>query len=341
MVDRPVFAFEDSFLDGLAKSYDMTLDPTSFASPSIQFGEIPESANTNARPESIHQNCATSISRENSTGSKPGSLWFLKIRSGRGSQRDMTCCPLRNTSLGSVFSLQSPMHSLDSLTSLASPNANLNSFGLMTSLDSIKSESAMLREILSSPTKHLTRQVTPAKNSHPPEVPQPKPLLEETHSMKTAAPKKMPKTAPKKRKRKAKAKVVPKKKVAATKSKAMPRVIARKASQPSLESSSGRKRRIRRKEPVVREYVFKTDNDILLGRGGGSNHHQGNILYRKRILSLQPEYKRLDRDDKTALSEKVVEWVYKRNGRFLKRECKGSPWYHVTKETARQKVSQA
>jgi hypothetical protein len=83
------------------------------------------------------------------------------------------------------------------------------------------------------------------------------------------------------------------------------------------------------------------DFDVLLGRGGASNHHKGNTAYRKYILDMQPKYKLLDRDDKTALSENVVEWVHNRGGRFLKRECKGLPWYVVTNETARQKVSQA
>mmetsp|Transcript_17532 Transcript_17532/g.43092 ORF Transcript_17532/g.43092 Transcript_17532/m.43092 type:complete len:121 (-) Transcript_17532:258-620(-) len=81
--------------------------------------------------------------------------------------------------------------------------------------------------------------------------------------------------------------------------------------------------------------------DVLLGRGGGSNHHKGNIAYRKRILSLQPSYKNLDRDAKTGMSEEVVAWVQARKGRFLKRESKSSPWYIVTDATARQKVSQA
>jgi hypothetical protein len=101
------------------------------------------------------------------------------------------------------------------------------------------------------------------------------------------------------------------------------------------------KRRVRRKEPMVRAYVFKKDFDVLLGRGGASNCHKGNTAYRKYVLDMQPKYKLLDRDDKTALSESVVEWVHNRGGRFLKRERKGLPWYVVTNETARQKVSQA
>lgn len=125
------------------------------------------------------------------------------------------------------------------------------------------------------------------------------------------------------------------------------RIAAKKATKAKSTSSATAttttppaKKRIRRKEPVVRQYVVATAQDVLLGRGGGSNHHPGNIAYRAYILKLQPTYKGLDRDDKTAMSEQVVQWVQQK-GRFLKRESKSSPWYIVTDATARQKVSQA
>ncbi|KAL3926892.1 MAG: hypothetical protein SGBAC_013294 [Bacillariaceae sp.] len=122
------------------------------------------------------------------------------------------------------------------------------------------------------------------------------------------------------------------------------RIASKKATVPKVEPPSPRTtlKRIRRKEPAVRKYVAATDMDVLLGRGGGSNHHPGNIAYRRRILDLQPKYKTLDRDDKTTMSENVVKWLQEeRRGRFLKRESKASPWYIVTDATARQKVSQA
>lgn len=122
------------------------------------------------------------------------------------------------------------------------------------------------------------------------------------------------------------------------------RIASKKATVPKVEPPSPRTalKRIRRKEPVVRKYVAATDMDVLLGRGGGSNHHPGNIAYRRRILDLQPKYKALDRDEKTTMSEDVVKWLQEeRRGRFLKRESKASPWYIVTNATARQKVSQA
>ena len=48
-----------------------------------------------------------------------------------------------------------------------------------------------------------------------------------------------------------------------------------------------KKRAPRKKAPKVKQYVSKTELDVLLGRGGCSNHHVGNATYRKRILELQ------------------------------------------------------
>ena len=90
----------------------------------------------------------------------------------------------------------------------------------------------------------------------------------------------------------------------------------------------------------------------------------GNEVYRKRILKLQKTYKTLSRDEKTQMSKDVVQWIYKRGGKFLQRDDTNkknpppvvpesgtaeeggdddvvSRWYVVTTETARQKVSQA
>ena len=102
-------------------------------------------------------------------------------------------------------------------------------------------------------------------------------------------------------------------------------------------------KRCRRIEPVEKEYVEITDNDVLLGRGGLSNRHPGNIVYRQHILEHQREYKLLRTDAKTEMSLEVVAWVKKRGGRFLKRDedAPGQPYYIATDVTARQKVSQA
>jgi hypothetical protein len=102
-----------------------------------------------------------------------------------------------------------------------------------------------------------------------------------------------------------------------------------------------KQKRSRRKDPMVKKFVSKTNLDVLLGRGGCSNHHPGNEVYRRHILGLQKKYKELSREEKTEFSREAVECVRDRGGRFLNREFKGGPWYIVTDVTARQKVSQA
>lgn len=110
-------------------------------------------------------------------------------------------------------------------------------------------------------------------------------------------------------------------------------------------TTPGRKKRkrTRRKEPAQKKYVDITDLDVLLGRGGLSNHHPGNQAYRKHILEHQKQYKLLKNSAKTQMSIDVVAWVKARGGRFLKRdeEIEGRPFYIATEATARQKVSQA
>lgn len=113
----------------------------------------------------------------------------------------------------------------------------------------------------------------------------------------------------------------------------------------SLSRSSvepGRKR-CRRKEPMEKEYVMITDKDVLLGRGGYSHHHPGNRSYRKLILENQKIYKRLENNEKTALSRKIVDNVKESGGRFLKRDddAPEQMYYIVHDVTARLKVSQA
>jgi hypothetical protein len=112
---------------------------------------------------------------------------------------------------------------------------------------------------------------------------------------------------------------------------------------PTFKKQEPKKRRgPRKKEPEVKTPVEqKTELDVLMGRGGCSNHHAGNEAYRNRILQLQPVYKALARKKKTDFGESVVTWVQDRGGRFLNRDSVGGPWYVVTDAMARQKVSQA
>lgn len=102
-----------------------------------------------------------------------------------------------------------------------------------------------------------------------------------------------------------------------------------------------RKRAPRKKIfPENKQYLTPTDKDVLMGRGGKSNHHPGNMQYRTEIDNLQVEYKKTeDKDEKTKISEKLVSRVQSYGGNFVEKDDNG--WYVIDDIVARRKVSQA
>jgi hypothetical protein len=80
-------------------------------------------------------------------------------------------------------------------------------------------------------------------------------------------------------------------------------------------------------------------NDVLLGRGGGTNRHVGNIYFRDLVSSRQPAYVQARKMDKTLIAKSIVAHIRERNGRFLK-NVKGS-WIDVGDQKAAEKTSQA
>jgi len=102
-----------------------------------------------------------------------------------------------------------------------------------------------------------------------------------------------------------------------------------------------RKRAPRKKiVPENKQYLQYTDNDVLMGRGGKSNHHPGNMRYRQEIERLQGDYKKTDdKDEKTRISEQLVSHVQSYGGNFLEKDDHG--WYIIDDIVARRKVSQA
>jgi hypothetical protein len=95
-----------------------------------------------------------------------------------------------------------------------------------------------------------------------------------------------------------------------------------------------------------------TNNDVLLGRGGRTNHHIGNATYRTYKESLQDEYLQARKDEKTNISNRLVNMIHEKHGRFLKAyepDEKATTnttgivefWYEVDLLTARKKASQA
>jgi hypothetical protein len=100
------------------------------------------------------------------------------------------------------------------------------------------------------------------------------------------------------------------------------------------------KRRVRRSDPDIKEYVTPKKEDVLFGRGGKSNNHPGNLEYRNRIVVEQPNYQALPNRKKRIFSQTIVDWVHQdRKGRFVKEDEYG--WFEVTLPAALEKVSQA
>jgi hypothetical protein len=122
----------------------------------------------------------------------------------------------------------------------------------------------------------------------------------------------------------------------------------KEVSLPALKSKKKRKRAPRKKPiPEVKEYVEPEVSDVLLGRGGRSNHHLGNKRYREEVKNLKQWYsEEEDKNKKTDLSQMLVDYVvHNLKGRFLEEEKvdeKGTDrWYVVPNITARRKASQA
>lgn len=82
-------------------------------------------------------------------------------------------------------------------------------------------------------------------------------------------------------------------------------------------------------------------DDVLSGRGGGTNVHPGNRNFRDLINLHRRAYLKARKNDKPAISRAIVRSVREHNGRFLKKEEKNGLWVEIGDEAAREKTSQA
>lgn len=82
--------------------------------------------------------------------------------------------------------------------------------------------------------------------------------------------------------------------------------------------------------------------DVLCGRGGKTNHHNGNKRYRQVVNEMKLMYRRTEAKTlKTDLSKAIVEHVCNYGGRFVKLDTKSGKYFILTKTEARKKTSQA
>jgi hypothetical protein len=85
------------------------------------------------------------------------------------------------------------------------------------------------------------------------------------------------------------------------------------------------------------------DNDVMYGRGGGTNHHPGNKRYRKLVEDRKLDYVNSKRLDKPLVALDIIRvWrAQEPPGRFLKLDEKTGLWTDVGDKKAREKTSQA
>lgn len=102
------------------------------------------------------------------------------------------------------------------------------------------------------------------------------------------------------------------------------------------------KRKPRKIIPEVKEYVEFTQKDVLFGRGGRSNHHPGNKIYREIVTNQQAHYRGCDKNEKTRVAQGIVDRIHNVvGGRFLELDREAKRWFLVPNVVARRKVGQA
>lgn len=90
-----------------------------------------------------------------------------------------------------------------------------------------------------------------------------------------------------------------------------------------------------------RVYKNPTGVDVLFGRGGRSNNHEGNATYRGIVSKLEDKYKLCsNRTEKNVVIEEVIRKIESRGGNFLKKDKKLG-WFVEDKSIVHQKVNQA
>lgn len=82
-------------------------------------------------------------------------------------------------------------------------------------------------------------------------------------------------------------------------------------------------------------------HDVLCGRGGATNNHEGNRRFRSIVVEHQTEYLRARKMEKVVIARQIVEAVHNNGGRFLKRSKAADTWVEVPTKQAIAKTSQA
>lgn len=82
-------------------------------------------------------------------------------------------------------------------------------------------------------------------------------------------------------------------------------------------------------------------NDVLCGRGGLTNSHAGNKMFRDVVAEYQLEYLRARKNDKKDIARRIVARIKGNGGRFLQRHPSSRVWSIASEKKAVEKTSQA
>lgn len=82
-------------------------------------------------------------------------------------------------------------------------------------------------------------------------------------------------------------------------------------------------------------------NDVLCGRGGATNNHDGNRRFRSTVSDHQAEYLGARKKDKALIAHRIVRIIRERGGQFLRRDEASGQWVDVGDKKAAEKTSQA
>jgi hypothetical protein len=113
------------------------------------------------------------------------------------------------------------------------------------------------------------------------------------------------------------------------------------------KSKKPRVRKPRRNIPKQKNFIPETEqpteNDVVGGRGGRSNHHPGNRPYWIRILESRNEYIKSRSDhEKARIADGILRYVMEElRGRFLNIDSKTKRWYTLPNSVVLDKIKQA
>ena len=92
---------------------------------------------------------------------------------------------------------------------------------------------------------------------------------------------------------------------------------------------------------LVVNVPYPNNTDVLCGRGGGTNNHPGNLIYRQFVEDEQLNYTQSPKSDKILYSNNVVQRIRNQDppGRFLQKN-NSNTYDDIGDQKAREKTSQ-